>query len=933
MKNNFGSGDFGKWINDEYDMPAYQYTCNQYQIPEKLPLTGKDSIWGDYRNHFSQIGNDRIIGLISNFGYIKIRQDEGGVKFLNDYNKENNQYAGGFGYFTVGEDCLSTFYQEQENFIRQFGCGYYLKKTWNEKYDVEQVVYAPFGDDPCLISKVTIKNNSNEFINGKWFEYWGNEVYQHTYRPVKYCHLNKKKMDTVYHFRREFTKNFSRKYAEHKNGAVVNYQFNGYSYPERTDYYPSIQEVNDFIAPNVGDKSNYEDLNIPTMFVHCLTENENTKAIFNGTDFFKNQDMLKPTGVFSNDINETEYDALILLTEFALAPGETKELYYLIGYLPEGVKMDNLVAKYSIERNRLLKTTMEHWSNDLTTLEILNNNEESWLLREIKWHNYYLRSSLTYDQALGNHVLSQGGVYQYIQGHQCGTRDVLQHVAPFIYSNPEIAKEILDYCLKMVDETGWIYDGITGNGVISDDDPREDNKHGSVFFSQFIENQKENEYGKRVDNKVPVEQRFDDEELWLFWLVSEYILATKDFDYLTEIKIGYFITNNRPRTVLEILIKCFDYIKNEIGLGKNGLIRLLWCDWSRVLFHKNYREISKEDKRNAPKIAESVFTSSLAVYCCESFVKILNEIGNHEKEKEVQKFTSDLKISLQQIWNGKWMPRAWISDEYGFVGDRNEFLMEGQPWTLVSKSLPDEEAKILIKNIKEIVMDSSSIGAAKQHLAPHIDEKSIDGWVWWSLNGPLIWGIVPYDHELAYKEYMKNSLAVHADHYPYVWFGIWSAGDNYTSFLSEYPGYTRWEANILEEKKRALEGDLIDHETPCALNFPVGNLHAHAWPLYDIFKLLQLEFSGAGVKMTPSIPREEYKIKSKLIGFEREKDKISGYYYPVVPGEYTIEVDVKNLNMVFKKLVVNGESIEIDYNSTTITFRGKADRKLEWCLM
>ena len=141
MEKSFGSGNFGTWIYDEFQLPAYKYTCNQYQIPEKMPLVNKDSIWGDYRNHFSQIGNDRIIGLTSNFGYIKIRQDEGGPKILNDYDPKNGQYAGGFGYFTDGKDCLSTFYQEQQDFERYFGCGYFKKTIKNKNYSINQTVF------------------------------------------------------------------------------------------------------------------------------------------------------------------------------------------------------------------------------------------------------------------------------------------------------------------------------------------------------------------------------------------------------------------------------------------------------------------------------------------------------------------------------------------------------------------------------------------------------------------------------------------------------------------------------------------------------------------------------------------------------------------------------------------------------------------------
>ena len=53
--------------------------------------------------------------------------------------------------------------------------------------------------------------------------------------------------------------------------------------------------------------------------------------------------------------------------------------------------------------------------------------------------------------------------------------------------------------------------------------------------------------------------------------------------------------------------------------------------------------------------------------------------------------------------------------------------------------------------MKELIMDPSPIGAIKQRVSPEFPEKSNDGWVWWSLNGPLIWGLVQYDPSLALK--------------------------------------------------------------------------------------------------------------------------------------------------------------------------------------
>lgn len=50
-----------------------------------------------------------------------------------------------------------------------------------------------------------------------------------------------------------------------------------------------------------------------------------------------------------------------------------------------------------------------------------------------------------------------------------------------------------------------------------------------------------------------MEQRFDDLELWTLWAVCEYVLAAKDFDYLSERKTGCTSLNNtEPHTVLDL---------------------------------------------------------------------------------------------------------------------------------------------------------------------------------------------------------------------------------------------------------------------------------------------------------------------------------------------------------------------------------------------
>ena len=77
----FGSGYFGEWIEDEFGLPAYHYTCDQ--INDLKAITPMNEAWRSKTDHIHQVGNDRLVGIASNYGHIQVRQDEGSPKFLN----------------------------------------------------------------------------------------------------------------------------------------------------------------------------------------------------------------------------------------------------------------------------------------------------------------------------------------------------------------------------------------------------------------------------------------------------------------------------------------------------------------------------------------------------------------------------------------------------------------------------------------------------------------------------------------------------------------------------------------------------------------------------------------------------------------------------------------------------------------------------------
>ena len=100
----YGSGYFGGWIEDEWALPAFEYRCDQIN-DTKARTDLNPGILGA-SEHIHQVGNDRIVAVASNYGHVRVRQDEGAPKFLNDYAPERGYFGGGFGYLTDGNATL-----------------------------------------------------------------------------------------------------------------------------------------------------------------------------------------------------------------------------------------------------------------------------------------------------------------------------------------------------------------------------------------------------------------------------------------------------------------------------------------------------------------------------------------------------------------------------------------------------------------------------------------------------------------------------------------------------------------------------------------------------------------------------------------------------------------------------------------------------------
>ena len=896
----YGSGYFGEWITDQFGLPAFRYTCDQVTDPKAVAPTHK--IWRGATDQTHQVGNDRLVAAVSNFGYVQVRQDEGSPKFLNDYFPEESHFGGGIGFLTDGQRLVSTYYSGQgEGFERILGEGYLQKKVQVTPYSVDQVIFAPFGDDPVLISAVTIANHGAQEAILRWVEYWGCQNYQFSFRAWMQGTITGKA--SVPRLRRDFAARFTHEFQALPNraGLIESQKFTGRS-EQDTQMWDAVQaslkkDPSGFYGGPVPDfpmRVSFEDLNPPRTFLVSLDAPADGMAT-DAASFFGAGGVNHPAGLsgpLNGSLDATgPASAHLLERRLQLKPQESRTIYFMYGYLPAGFEVESLIAKYSAQPSKLWAGSSAAWKDDGVRFTVA---AEPWVERETSWHNYYLRSSLTYDSFFGEKILSQGHVYQYLMGFQGAARDPLQHTLPFVFSHPEIVKNIIRYTLKEIQPDRSLPYAIVGSGV----------PMPAIF--------------------VP-----SDQEMWLLWAASEYVLATRDTKFLDE-KIpsypGEAVSASDP-TVREWLQRTFRHMTEDIGAGQHGLMRLSNGDWNdEVVVMRG----SADTFEGIRKVGESVLNGAMASYVLDHYGRLAAYLGDEKAADAAQAKAEAQRDAVRSCWQGKWFKRAWLGPQLGWIGDDHLWL-EPQPWSIIGGAATPEQHQTLIDSMNQLVRDPSPIGAMVQSKGDTTMRSPVgtgtNGGVWPSINGTLIWALALHNGALAWDEWKKNSLAVHAEKYPEVWYGTWSGPDTYNSVLSKHPGQTMIALPSPDDQSTQKEWGMS------WTDFPVMNLHPHAWPLYSSAKLLGLDFHQKGIRFQPGLPLAEYEFTSPLLGFKKTKSGYSGWYAPSAAGRWSVEFKLSEAELAqVSRVTVNGQAQSAQKSEKGIQLVGesKPGTPLRW---
>ncbi len=737
----FGSGYFGRWITDAFGLPAYHYTCDQTRDPKAvLPV---NEAWRSKTDHIHQFGNDRLVVVASNYGYVQVRQDEGSPKFLNDYAPAQHRFGGGIGFLADGDFILSTHYPATAatSFERFFGTGYVRKQLQSARYEIDQTIFAPFGDDPVLVSQTTVTNRSAQHQHPRWIEYWGCTHYQFSYRALMEGGVTSS-ADAAPQLRRDFSRRFAASVRTRRATTPVCCSASASS-AVRLKRRRSGQKCKPRFArtptpTSVGPSPRSRPVPAWTTPPHRRPSSSRSAL-----PPMPSPPMPKPSSATASSIPSARSHRSIATStrpvprrpSFSSAnstshPEKAKRSTSSTATSRTARPLNALVAKYSTNPTTLLATSSQRWRSTGVTFSV---DSEPWVAREIAWNSGYIRSALTFDSFFQEHILSQGAGYQYLAGLQGAARDPLQHVLPLIFTAPDIVRGILRYTLKEIQPDGAIPYAIVGAGV-----------------------------------PMPCRYRPSDLQLWVLWLTTEYVLATRDNAFLSERVPTYPPTapHGQPSTVLELLDLCFHHLTEIIGTGEHGLQRLLNGDWNDSIV---VNRLTPAQVAEVTAHGESVLNAAMATWVFDNYARLLTVANRPEAATAARRKAAAQREAVQRQWNGRWFRRAWLGQELGWNGEKQLWL-EPQPWALLGGCTTPEQTRTLVRSIDEMCRRRSPIGALMQYPAdPTMKDEpgnGTNGGIFAAINATLIWALSQVDGAMAWDEWKKNTFALHADQLP-----------------------------------------------------------------------------------------------------------------------------------------------------------------------
>jgi hypothetical protein len=473
-----------------------------------------------------------------------------------------------------------------------------------------------------------------------------------------------------------------------------------------------------------------------------------------------------------------------------LGKGESRTLVFVVGLTPDqdpsGVL--DFAAALGTPANGVYFG--DEWQAALTKFV---NLSDPVFRRELTWNSHALMAMATYNSFYEETFIPQGMTYDYHMDLTAAPRDHLQHSMAAAYFRPSLAKSTIRYVLSKMTE------------------------QGEIKYTDFG-------FGKTSNSAWNT----SDQQLYLFQALGEYLRITGDYDFLDE-KTTYL-----PRqagltgTVLEKVERAMTYLREEVGTGAHGLVRLMNSDWSDMVYAD--RSVLKYFFS-----AESHMNSAMVLGVMPNLARQIETFGKTAtgvQSAVATRLSASLHIYIDRI------TKAFFAD-YGertfsrrlyFDADtpfgESDMHAEPQALLLQAESFAVERKRILWAEIQKRILNGEVAGPRQREtpvdgglIEPYVSE---NGGFWFALSGQMITGLATFDKQAALATLRMMTFDNFAKNYPTYWTGLWSAADTINATPS----------GAIAGLPRPDNGGLWS-------NFASFCGHAHAWPIYNWCRIME----------------------------------------------------------------------------------------------
>jgi hypothetical protein len=861
----YGGGNLGRWGVDRFGLPTYHYEVDHTTDPRaaQTELNGSRAAW-------HQVGNDHLMANAHNDGYVQLWSQARLAQWANRWQPADRHFGGGFGYLRVDDEVVSTLYPDRlraAGFDREFGAGYVRKRVRASGIEIVQDVVAPFGDDPLLVDEVTLVNTTDTTKSVSWFEYWAvNPVNQAT-RTLSAIGLERPVWDPT-------TRTLT--------------------VAQRTRIHGDDRPHSVFAAVLDGPDGGFES---------------------SAAAFFGDGGRARPDAVVADQLtgtiaaprrSGTAGDTMAgFRAPVTLRPGQRVTLRYAYGLAtPEDIP--RLVATYRAQA-ATFDANGRAWASWLPRADF--GPEWRWVARELAWAAYQLRSATHYEEECGHHTITQGGYYQYGTGINMGYRSWLHYLLPMVYTEPEIAREILRYSIRL--------------------------QPPPPAAAQ------QNPYGTG-----PLCSRYDlgtssDMDFWLLLAAGEYGLGTRDVGFFDEV-LPYH-DSRRSASAWTHLKDAFAHAETQ--LGPHGAYRIGtmgdWTDFTPVTVG----------------ITESMLVTAQLAYAYPKLAEVADLRGDTAFAGRLRAAADRNLATVRRAWTDRgWYTRGFRLTQPVGTG---VIFSEPQSWAILAGAPGDAQAGALVANIRRYLTGHgapggpSPIGSAQSPavsdpgvtertplqpllgvlppevldalpppatvIAQRANSAAWPGNVWYDLNGHLTWalgtldGRVPGAAEYAWDEYVRNTLGRHATTWPDHWAGTISVDDVCNAY------YTRGPARC-GGFSDTYDGQITEHPT---------------WMVMNAIRLAGVTPTGAGYTIAPHLPLDRFSLRLPRIGVAADGDRYRGYLRPEGGGELELAVRLPaGADPTSAIAWVDGERVahRVEGRTVVITLTARAARTTDWAV-